>query len=128
MGKQWASGLSLLLSAIRCFTRSAAQGCIGNPSLNPCPAFPNVAMGGPLSGVAAGAGAGAPPAAAAAAPPRCPPPPAAAAAPPRCPPPPAPARPVCHTPEKSGLPSGVLGAGAFKLISPVGVRGAPRLG
>src|SRR5262249_39407081 len=95
-------------------------------SLNPCPAFPNVAMGGPLSGVAGAGGAaacpraGAPGAGAPPPPPRWPP---AAAPAPRCPPP---ARPVCHTPEKSGLPSAVRGVGAFKSGSPDAVLGVRR--
>ena len=56
IGRQCASGLSLLLSAMRFFTRAAALGCKGRPALNPAPTSRNVAAGGPSAVVAAGAG------------------------------------------------------------------------
>src|SRR5437016_6708905 len=93
MGRQCASGLSLLLSAIRFFSRSAAHGVSGNPSLKVEPMFRNVASGGPEEGWGGGGA------------PRCP------VGAPR------------QTPEKSGLPSAVFGAGAARFGSPPGVLG-----
>src|SRR5580704_11296462 len=93
-GKQCASGLSLLFSALRLVKRSAAHGNKGRPSLNPCPMFLKLATGGPEGGGgggAAGASAGGCPLG----PPFCPP---------RPPPPPGPPGPPrrAQTPEKSG--------------------------
>ena len=53
-GRQCASGLSLLFSDRRAFTRSAAHGSIGRPSLNPEPMFLNVAFGGVPGGSSGG--------------------------------------------------------------------------
>src|SRR5436190_12251293 len=101
IGRHHTSGLSLLLSAIRFFFSSAAQGCSGNWKPRPATS-PNVESGMP-SGVVVGAG-GAP-------------------ARPR---PPPPTR--FQTPEKSILPSGVLGAGPSRTGLPSGVRGTPGVG
>ena len=108
---------------MRFFTKSAAQGCKGRPSLNPAPTFRNVAAGGPSAVVAAGAGglaAGGPTGGAPAAPPTFPE---------RNPgPSPAGGLGFCQMPERSGFPSAVLGAGALKFGSPVGVLGTPGTG
>src|SRR6478672_10349945 len=93
IGRHTASGLSLLLSSMRFFNSSAAHGRSGRPSLNPAPTFRNVAT----TGVPAGGSSGAAPR-------------------------PRPGKPL-HTPEKSGLPSAVLGAGAFRSGLPSGVLG-----
>src|SRR5436190_22812043 len=96
IGRQCASGLSLLLSAIRFLTRSAAHGWKGSPSGKPWPALPNVATGIAFAGGGvAGAAAPRPP-------------------PPRWPPPP----PAAQIPLRSGLPSAVLGAGAVRFGLP----------
>src|SRR5580700_8107683 len=87
IGRQFASGLSLLLSAMRFFTSSAAHGCNGRPSLNPDPTLPKVASGTWSSETSGGAGAA----------------PLAGATG---------FRTFRHTPERSGLPSAVLGAEA----------------
>src|SRR5438552_14266418 len=112
MGRQCASGLSLLFSARRAFTRSEAQGSIGRPSLNPEPTFLNEALGG-VPGGSSGGGAplGGPPPLAPLGPP----------GPPGPPRPPAPRR--SQIPERSGWPSGALGAGASSFALPSGVRG-----
>src|SRR6266540_2509102 len=88
IGRQCASGLSLLLSAILISTRSAAHGCSGRPSLKPEPAFPNVASGTSSSDASGGAGAA----------PLAPAPPGI--------------RMFCQTPDMSGLPSAILGVDA----------------
>src|SRR5438876_6323393 len=63
IGRQCASGLSLLLSAIRCFTNSAAHGWYGAPPGSCAPMLPNTDADGPAGGPgAATGGAGAPPA------------------------------------------------------------------
>src|SRR5215218_4322864 len=102
IGRQWASGLSLLLSAFRFFSTSAPQGVRGSPPLMLAPTSRNVASGGPSGGVGEAAAGGWPPGVAGGAPP-----------PPR------------HRPERSGLPSAVLGAGAVRFGSPFGSRGTP---
>src|SRR6266850_7510456 len=93
IGKHRASGLSLLLSAMRCFNRAAADGCNGRPFVNPTPTFPKLA-----SGIASrdtfGGGAAAPL------------------------PRPAVAHGFAQTPDRSGLPSAVLGVGASRFGLP----------
>src|SRR5437867_12124958 len=108
MGRQCASGLSLLLSAIRFFTTSAAHGCSGRPSLNPAPTSRNVATGGVPGGGGGGGGGGAGVAAAPCAP--CP----------RCP---AGGLMLDQIPEKSGFPSAVLGGGPLRFGFPSGPLG-----
>src|SRR3954452_6887642 len=93
MGRQCASGLSLLLRALRLANSSAPYGDSGRPSLNVEPISRKVAKGGAPAGLAGGGA------------PRCP------TGAPR------------HTPEKSGLPLGVRGAGAERSGSPLGVFG-----
>src|SRR5262245_19591336 len=93
IGRQTASGLSLLLSSMRFFSNSAAHGRSGRPSLKPVPTFLNVAT----TGVPGGGSSGAAPR-------------------------PLPGNPR-QTPEKSGLPSVVLGAGAFNSGLPSAVLG-----
>src|SRR2546428_11867089 len=62
IGRQCASGLSLLLSAMRCFTSSAAHGWYGAPPGTCAPILPNTDPEGPAGGpVAATGGAGVPP-------------------------------------------------------------------
>src|SRR5215471_11057261 len=112
MGKQCASGLSLLLSAFLFFIRSAAQGWNGKSSLKPRPALPNVAIGIPSGGSGGTAGASAPV-------PRCPVPRCPA---PRCPPPP-PATRLPQMPDKSGLSFAILGVGPSRLGLPSAVLG-----
>src|SRR5438093_5269032 len=101
IGRQRASGLSLLLSAMRCFRTPAAQGVSGRPSLNPTPTLPKLASGISSSDTFGGGGAAAPR--------------------------PRPAPPVAHgfaqTPDRSGLPSAVLGAGAVRFGCPACVLG-----
>src|SRR5260221_85543 len=104
IGRQCASGLSLLFSALRAFTRSAAHGCSGRPSLKFAPTSRNVVTGGPMENEGAGA--------------RSVPPPAG----PSCP------SPRSHIPDRSGLPSVVRGAGAVKSDLPSGVLGTPAVG
>src|SRR2546425_9585479 len=104
IGRQCASGLSLLLAARRDFTSSAAHGCSGRPSLTFAPTSRNVVTGGPLENEGAGTG-------------RVPPP-----AGPSCP------SPRIQLPEKSGLPSAVRGGGAVKAGLPSGVLGTPAMG
>ena len=136
IGKQCASGLSLLLSATRFFTRSAAHGWYGAPpgvcppmspkTLPPgrAPAVPGAAVpagGGPpprapgggllADGGAAGAGGSAPAW------------PLGISGPAPRPRPPALA--MSQTPDKSGLPSANFGAGAFMSGFPSAVVGAP---
>src|SRR5262245_51490938 len=96
IGRQCASGLSLLLSAMRFFTSSAAHDWMGNPSGNPRPTLANVATGGVPGGGGGGGGAGAPPW-------------------PRCP---AGTLTFSQIPDKSGFPSAAFGAGAFMLGFP----------
>src|SRR5579862_2530255 len=103
MGRQCASGLSLLLLAFRSAKTCCAHGLKGRPSLKFAPMLPKVASGG-ASGSAGGGGAPLPWA-------------------PARPPPPRPAR--LHTPEKSGFPSGVRGVGAFMSTLPSDVLGSP---
>src|SRR5690349_2135831 len=95
MGRHDASGLSLLLRALRFARSSVPYGVSGRPSLNVDAMLLNVAMGGVPGG---GSGGGAP---------RRPPPAGA----PR------------QTPEKSGLPSDVRGAGALRSTSPFAFLG-----
>src|SRR6185295_15363635 len=99
IGRHQTSGLSLLLSAIRFFFSSSAHGCSGSGYPRPATSK-NCDTGGVPSGGGVGAGAA----------PRPRPPP---------PPPPPPKR-VSQMPEKSGLPSAVLGAGAARLALPSG--------
>src|SRR5712691_8169754 len=85
IGRQCASGLSLLLSAIRCFTRSAAHGWYGAPPGSCAPMLPNTDADGPAGGPGAATGGAGVPASGDAA-----------------------ARggdSVCHTPDKFGFPS-----------------------
>src|ERR1700687_3113037 len=101
IGRQCASGLSLLFAARRAFTSSAAHGCSGRPSLTFAPTSRNVVTGGPAENEGAGAASVPPPAG------------------PSCP------SPRIQFPEKSGLPSAVRGAGAVKSGLPSGVLGTP---
>src|ERR1700693_325422 len=101
IGRQCASGLSLLLAALRAFTRSAAHGCNGRPSLTFAPTSRNVVTGAPAENEGAGPGSVPPPAG------------------PRCP------SPRIQLPERSGLPSAVRGAGAVRVGLPSGVLGTP---
>src|SRR5437899_1713170 len=103
IGKQCASGLSLLLSACRCFTSSAAHGRIGRPPSTPVPMSRNKFIPVLGAGAAVPAAGGAPPVPDAVT--------NAAAAP----------RGFCQIPERSGLPSGVLGAGALTSGCPLAV-------
>jgi hypothetical protein len=105
IGKQWASGLSLLLSAIRFCTSSAAHSLSGSPSLKPAPTLKKVAFGGPPFAVGAGAAVPGRP---------------SVAAPPR---PPPVFLPLSQMPDKSGFPSAVLGAGAVRSSCPAAVLG-----
>src|SRR6516162_9773421 len=89
MGKQCASGLSLLLSARRFFTSSAAQGWIGRPPCTPVPTSRNKLM---LAFAAACVGALPDCASKFAAAPRA----------------------FCQMPDRSGLPSAVRGGGAVR--------------
>src|SRR5688572_27168338 len=98
IGRHTASGLSLLLRAIRFFRRSVAHGVIGKPSLMAPATLRNWATGGAPAGAAAGA---------------IPRPPVDA---------------PLQTPEKSGLPSAVRGAGAARSGSPLGSFGTPAAG
>src|SRR5262245_38498895 len=102
IGKQCASGLSLLWSAFLFFIRSAAQGWNGKSSLKPRPALPNVAIGIPSGGSGGTAGAPAPAT-------RCPPPPPATRLP--------------QMPDKSGLSFAILGVGLSRLGLPSAVLG-----
>src|SRR5215813_11800904 len=95
IGRQCASGLSLLLSPIRFFTRSAAQGWYGAP---PCVLLPILPNGDPP-----------PP------PPRPPRPAAGGGA--------FGSRVISHTPDKSGLPSAIRGTGAFESSFPSAPNG-----
>src|SRR6266853_5544 len=104
MGRQWASGLSLLFPARRAFSRSAAHGCSGNPSFILAATFANVVSGGPAVNEGAGPGSVPPPAG------------------PRRP------SPRIQLPEKSGLSWAVRGGGAVSCGLPSGVFGTPRAG
>src|SRR4029453_385518 len=115
IGRQCASGLSLLLSPIRFFTSSAAHGWYGAPPSTCAPTFPNTNLpGGGAGGVDD---------------------PAALPAPRPCvggglsPSMVGGAQPVhgavSHTPDRSGLPSAVRGAGAFRSGFPSAVFGTP---
>src|SRR5215510_7741011 len=111
IGRHQTSGLSLLLSAIRFFLSSAAQGCSG--SGKPRPATSKNCDVGIAFGSGAGGGvAGAP----------------FAPAPRPRPPPPPPPNASCQIPEKSTLPSGVRGVGASRIGLPSDVRGTPGVG
>ena len=105
IGRQCASGLSFMPSAIRFFLSSAAQGCIGAVlSGRFVPMSKKVASGGRSAGTGGGAS-----------PPR-----------PRPPPPPA-----SQMPDKSGFPSAVLGVGAVRLGFPsanLGILGVVKVG
>src|SRR5262245_10060419 len=98
IGRQWASGLSLLSRALRLASSSAPYGVSGSPSFMVDPMSRNVARGG-VPGALTGGGA-----------PRCP------VGAPR------------HTPEKSGLPSAVLGGGADRSASPFAFLGTGNVG
>src|SRR5262245_15838328 len=100
IGRQFASGFSLLLSAIRCFFKSAAHGVSGSPSGMFVPRSPNVATGGVPGGGGGGGVAFAP----------------------RPLPRPSPCARV-HSPDKSGLPSAVRGTDASMLTCPFGSFG-----
>src|SRR6266852_3009027 len=114
MGKQCASGLSLLFSATRCRWSSAAQGWRGRPSLKDAPMFQNWLRrteAGIISGLApgvaggvadAGAGAGAPGGGV--------------------------GRAYCQIPVRSGLPSAVFGVGAVRFGFPSAVLRTPAVG
>src|SRR5213592_116277 len=109
IGRQCASGLSLLLSAIRCFTNSAAHGWYGAPPGICAPILPNTDPDGPAGGPGAAAGGagvsptgGAPGGAAAR---------GGGSAP--------------HTPDKFGFPSAARGGGALKSGLPSAVNGTP---
>src|SRR6266699_3865967 len=116
IGRQCASGLSLLLSAMRLFTSFAAQGLNGRPSLNPEPLSRNDA-GAISSRVTFGGGAVGRAALAVPSPPRKLAEVWSAGA-----------RTICQIPERSGLPSGVRGAGASRLGCPFGNLGTPGVG
>src|ERR1700733_2722859 len=117
IGRQCASGLSLLLSATRCLCSSAAQGWNGKPSGKEEPMFQNAlfltrarksslvfkpekispfAAGAFEFAAAAGAGAG--------------------------------ARKFSQMPVRSGFPSAVLGVGALRFGFPSAVLGMPGVG
>src|SRR5262245_1343997 len=107
IGRQCASGLSLLLSAMRCLTRSAAHGWYGAPPATCAPILPNT----PPPGVGAPVVAPGTPVAAGAVVPAAPgavgvaaEPPAGAAGGGGA---------ASHTPDRSGFPSAVRGAGAL---------------
>src|SRR5262249_47948101 len=108
MGRQCASGLSLLPSACRFFTSSAAQGRMGRPACTPVPMSRNRFI--PVSGgrVTPGGG-GAPPV-----------PDAFSNA--------AGLRGFSQIPERSGLPSEVRGAGPLTSGSPVALFGTRGVG
>src|SRR5437773_4176562 len=118
IGRQCASGLSLLLSAIRCFTNSAAHGWYGAPPESCAPMLPNTDPEGPAGGPGAAAGgagvpaAGGVPGAAAA-------PGAAGGAAGRG------GGSAPHTPDKFGFPSAARGGGALKSGLPSAVNGTP---
>src|SRR5262245_66076550 len=109
IGRQCASGLSLLLSAIRFFTSSTAHGCSGKPPCIAEPASRNDAIGG-VPGGGGGGGAGA----------------ALALFCPPCPRCPAGGRTISHIPERSGFPLRMRGPGALRVPFPsvaFGLRG-----
>src|SRR5581483_5818686 len=117
IGRQWASGLSLLLSAMRFFTSSAAHGWYGAPPGVCAPMLPTTEPPGgssPVPSAATRGGAG----------------PAPRPRPPRPRPPAGQSIQgmISHTPERSGLPSDVRGGGAFRSGLPSGVRGTPAMG
>src|SRR5688572_20719433 len=97
IGRQSASGLSLLLAAFRTRFSSAAQGWNGSPSLKPAPTSKKVASGGVPGGTSEGDA------------------PREVAA-------------RTHSPERSGLPSDVRGAGAFSIGLPALSLGTPGVG
>src|SRR6185503_11506764 len=103
IGRQRASGLSLLLSSMRCFRTAAAHGVSGRPSLNPTPTFPKLASGIASSDTFGGGAA-------------------------PLPRPPPVAHGFAQTPDRSGLPSAVLGVGASRFGLPSGVLGMPVAG
>src|SRR5262245_44747659 len=105
IGRQSASGLSLLLSASRCFCSSAAHGRSGTGSLSPYLMFQNTVM---ITGIVPS---------------------------PRGEPPVPDTLSVrgnvmtfCQRPDRSGLPSAVLGVGAVRFGLPSAVRGTPGVG
>src|SRR5689334_12349438 len=103
-GRQCASGLSLLFSATRWRWSSAAQGWNGRPSLKDAPRFQNwlVRTEAGMMSLFPGsglAGAGVPG-----------------------------GRWYCHTPDRSGLPSAVLGVGPERFGLPSAVLGTPGVG
>src|SRR5262249_59626980 len=105
IGRQSASGLSLLLSASRCFCSSAAHGRSGIGSLSPYLIFQNGVM---ITGIVPSARGE----------------------------PPVPdtlsvrgnVMTFCHRPERSGLPSAVLGVGPLRFGLPSAVLGTPGVG
>src|SRR2546425_10697221 len=105
IGRQWASGLSLLFSASRLSLSSLAHGRNGKPSLSPLPMFQNKPSLGGMVASASGA-------------------PAAPPTPPES----GKVRTFSQRPDKSGLPSEVRGAGALRFGLPSGVRGTPAVG
>src|SRR5688572_11656886 len=112
IGKQCASGLSLLLPATRFFKISAPYGVNGAPPVIAPAISRKLATGGPAGGAGGAASAPRPPG----------PPPRRA--------PPANGAPR-HRPDRSGLPSAVLGAGASTSTCPAavfGTSGGIRLG
>src|SRR5436190_2695884 len=116
IGRQFASGLSLLLDAIRCFLSSTAQGVNGRPPGTLAPMLKKVATGGELGSRGNGATGGS----------------ISTSPAPRVPRPPRPdtgwrsAR--SQLPERSGFPSGVRGVGASMSTRPCASRGTPGAG
>ena len=106
-GRQWASGLSLLLSAIRVFSSSAAHGWNGRPPGTPDPMLKN--RPGPLGSTAGVPGAPPVPLT---------PLPAETSAQPG----------FRQMPERSGRPLATRGAGASRSSLPSAVRGTPGVG
>src|SRR5713226_9901542 len=104
-GRQCASGLSLLFWETRCLRSSAAHGWNGSGSLRPVAIFQNWLTTGPGG-----------------------PRPVDAPAPENDPSGPPSARKFSQIPERSGLPSAVLGAGAARSGVPAGVLGTPAVG
>src|SRR5688572_29904363 len=98
IGRQCASGLSLLFPATRVLSNSAPYGVSGSPPVMFWATSRKPATGGPLGG--------------------------GAAAPCRPPPPPPPRQ----TPDRSGFPSAVFGTGPFISGSPLAVLGTPGVG
>src|SRR5687767_9056076 len=103
IGRQRASGLSLLLAASRCFLSSAAHGVYGRPPDMLAPSSKNVATGGEFGSTGGGAA------------PR-----------PRAPPPSP--RNRTQLPDRSGLPLAMRGTGASMRTWPLSSRGTPGAG